>query len=449
MSRFVRGWVGAVVLLSIATHGAHAAVLTVDDAVRSALKHSSLALDAEAGVIGAKGSLWSAYSGVLPRVSGSISRFQNETKGAEQSGTAVFLGEEFVYTQKSDDENHGTSPGLSASWSILNFSSLANLSSARSGLRAARLSRTSSRNDAVLDVKQRFYGVVKAIHLAEVSSGALKLSRDDERRVRALFEVGSVSRSDVLKAQVRTAQSQLDSLTRHHQVKVQRIALANSMGVRESEIAELDTTLAVDEIAYDETALVEEATRNRPDLLAAEAQLRSAQAALNSARFRRLPYLSASGNLDLNSSSRRTTTQEGSGPRSSNSSTDRALQASLSLNWDLFDGFLTDGSIATARAALIRARDARDQLRRNLESDVSQSLLSYHEALERANVSRRALESATENLTQQKYNVGSSTILELIDAQVQLQTAQSDVISAQADIRLAEAEVERVRGRGE
>ena len=78
-----------------------------------------------------------------------------------------------------------------------------------------------------------------------------------------------------------------------------------------------------------------------------------------------------------------------------------------------------------------------------------QAVLGYQEAVER-DVARRALESAAENLnlTQQKYNVGSATILELIDAEVQLQRARSDVVSALAAIRVAEAQIERVRGRG-
>ena len=50
------------------------------------------------------------------------------------------------------------------------------------------------------------------------------------------------------------------------------------------------------------------------------------------------------------------------------------------------------------------------------------------------------------NLTQQKYNVGSATILDLIDAQVQLARARSDEVSAEAAIRVAEAVVDRVRG---
>lgn len=430
---------------------AGAALLTADDAVRAALKNNSQVIGAEADVLGAKGSMWSAYSGVLPNVSGSVTRFNNSTENAEQSGTTVFFGVEVPFTQSTSGETHGTTPGLSGSWNILNLSSLSNLSSARTGLRAAKSSRQAVRNDVVLSVKQKFYDVVKAVHLARVSDGALKLSRDDERRVRALFEVGSVSRSDLLKAQVRTSQSQLDSLTRHHQVIVQRVSLATAMGIAEAEMGEVDTTLSAQLLDYDEAALVAEASKNRPDLAAAETSVKSAQAGLNAARFRRLPYLVAQGSADLNSKSRTTSTRSGGNPVSTNSSTDRNLQGSLAVSWDLFDGFATDGQIAQSRARLLRAKDARDQLRRNLESEVHQTLLAYREAAERSNVSRAALESATENLklTQQKYNVGSATILELIDAQVQLQTAQSDVVSAMADIRVAEAQVERVRGRGE
>jgi outer membrane protein TolC len=50
-------------------------------------------------------------------------------------------------------------------------------------------------------------------------------------------------------------------------------------------------------------------------------------------------------------------------------------------------------------------------------------------------------------LNQQKYNVGSSTILELINAQVQLQQASSQRVTALAVIKIAEARIERVRGR--
>jgi outer membrane protein len=126
-------------------------------------------------------------------------------------------------------------------------------------------------------------------------------------------------------------------------------------------------------------------------------------------------------------------------------------RGSISLSMPIFDGFATDSRVAAARSQMITAKETHDALLRNLESEVRQSLLSYQEATEREALGRRAMASASENLNliQQKYNVGSATILDLIDAQVQLQRAASELVSALADIRVAEALVDRVRGKGE
>jgi outer membrane protein len=228
---------------------------------------------------------------------------------------------------------------------------------------------------------------------------------------------------------------------------------------------------------YEEAALIAEAGKHRPDLMAAEAELRAARAGLTSARFAWLPYVSIQGSADFNP--KRTFSQKSygtfplTGPQyvgpdghtitrdtlgfvtdpetSGRSSSDRTYQASLSLTWDIFTGLATDARIAGARARLFRAQDSYDASRRNLEAEVHQALLTYRQVLEGHQVSERALESASENLNliQQKYNVGSATILELVDARVNLERAQSDRVSALAAIRVAEAQIDRVRGRSE
>ena len=449
-----RVWLGGLCLMWAAS--ATAEPLTADRAVAMALQRNSQVINAEASVLDARGGLYSAYSGVLPRISGSLTRstfvVDNETGGRN-------IGGGLTASVTSDYESHGTTPSVGASWSVLNLSSLSNLSAARNGLKAAKLSRNATRSDVVLIARRQFYEVVKAVRLAEVADGAVKLSRDDERRVRALFEVGSVSRGDLLKAQVRTAQSQLDSLTAHQSVINQRIVLAGLLGVREAEMPEVDTLLTAEPQSYDESALVAEAAKGRPDLLAADAELISARAGRNAARLARLPYVSASAGVDLKTKSRATSTIQPPGQppfinpgiSSSTTETDRQTSAQISLNLDLFDGFAMDARSASANARLMRAQETRNALRRNLEGEVHQAFLAYNEAIQREQVARRALESATENLklTQEKYNVGSATILELIDAQVQLQRAQSDGVSALAAIRVAEAQLNRVRGRAE
>jgi len=431
--------------------GAAAEPLTAEQAVQMALQKNTQIVQAEAAVLDARGGLYGAYAGVLPSLRGSLSRFNSITRGRQDAGVEFIGGMPFFNRTSSGFEAHGTTPSVSGSWSVLDVSSWTGLSAARNTLKAANRSRQAARNDVALSARRQFYEVVKSVRLAQVATGALRLARDDERRVHALFEVGSVSRGDLLKAQVRTAQSELDSLTAQQVVLNQRIGLASLVGLPEAGLGEVDTVLTTEVQTFDEPALVSEAAKARPDILAAESDLISARASLNAARFARLPYVTASGQVLLGTESRSVSTVNGFVLPGFRTETDRSLSGSIAVNLNLFDGFATEARIASARARVMRAQEARDALRRNLESEVHQALIAHREAVERDRVARRAAESATENLklTQEKYNIGSATILELIDAQVQLQRVQSDGVSALAAIRVAEAQIQRVRGRAE
>ena len=451
-------------LLWAATAGAQtsstpppATILTADAAVQLALQNSAQAINAEADVLSARSGVYGAYSGVLPRVSASLSR---SGRWADNSrGSAVGDVGLVVPTIASDQESYSTTPAVTGSWSIFDLSAISGLSAAKSGLAAAQLSRSAARNDVVLATRRQFYEVVRAEHLSRVANAALRLARDDERRVRALFQVGSVSRSDVLSAQVRTAQSELDSLTARQLIINQRIALASQVGVREAEMPPIDTTLTASIQTWDAAALLAEAEKHRPDLAAADKELRAAELGLRSANFGRWPYVTLNGGLNYKPRSSSVVTlfpppdslgnPRPSFDQPSRSESDLNYFATVALNLDIFNGMQTESQIASARARLVRAEQARDALRRNLRSEIDQVLLAYGEAVERERVSRRAFESAGENvrLTQQKYNVGSATILELIDAQLSYSRSAAEVISALATIRVADAAVERVRGR--
>ena len=265
-----------------------------------------------------------------------------------------------------------------------------------------------------------------------------------------LFEVGSVSRSDLLKAEVQTAQSQLDSIAAVQTMLERRNALAGFIGVAEAGLGEVDTVLTAVPASYEEEAVLREAEANRPDLKAARAALGSARSAMLAARLRWLPYVTVAGSAVLDPfSDTKTFTAEGL-PLSAHSEYDRRLSGQVAVNWDLFDGLARSASNAAARAQLLRAEDAYEVLRRNLAGEVHQAAVTYEQALASERLANTAVASAAENmkLTQQKYNVGSATILDLIDAQVQLQRAESQLVSALAGIRVAEARLDQVRGRG-
>jgi outer membrane protein TolC len=439
-------------------------VLTADQAVKMALERNSQIVIANAGVLSARAGLYGAYAGVLPRLSAELGRSGSRTDKA--SGSSQF-GSVVTPSITQDRASYLTSPQLTASWPVFNLSSLAGLSSARAGLRASQLTRRATRADVALGTRQQFYQVVQAVKLIGVTTNALQLARDSERRVRALFEVGSVSRTDILQAQVQTAQSQLDSIAAEQALLAQRVQLATLIGVEEAKMGEVDTVLTFTSREYDERALLGEAERSRPDLQATAARVRSAKAALNSARLARLPFVSLSGSATYGPKGQFKSKSYGTFPvedadgniigfvtdpvTGGRNKADRQLSGQVAISWDLFDGLATDSRIASARAALIQAQDAYDVLNRNLAGEVHEAVLTYQQALGIESVAQAAVASASESvkLTQQKYNVGSATILELITAQVALQRAQSQLVNALAGIRVAEARIDRVRGHGE
>jgi outer membrane protein len=432
--------------------GAAGKGMTAEDAVKIALQKSGDIVRADANVLNARSGLWGAYSGVLPSVSASARRngsFTNESRGTDAFGSLLFP------SRTTDQEAYSGSYGLSGQWSVLNPSGIVGLSSARAGMKAADLGHKSARADVRLATKRQFYSTVKAMWLAVVQARALKLARDDERRVRALFEVGSVSKSDLLKAQVRTASAQLDSTLADHDVITQRLLLASQLGIPQEQLGEVDSTLSNVHETMDASGVLEEARKNRPDIQAAEAAFKAGELALRSAHWARLPSVVLQGSWTPQSVTSSHFNVDFVSPidslQDASSKTKGDYRGSIAVSMPIFDGFLTDSRVAAARSQMIDAKETRDALLRNLESEVRQSLLSYQEATEREALARRAMESASENmnLVQQKYNVGSATILDLIDAQLQLQRSASELVSALADIRVAEALVDRVRGQGE
>jgi outer membrane protein TolC len=413
--------------------------LTADQAVQIALKTSPQIVNAKADVVSARGNVYSALSTVSPSLSAGFTRSADVARSEE----GIILG------AKGDRDIYQSRPDVTGNWNIFSMSGFSDVSSARNGLRAAEHLHASARNDVALDARRQFYQVVQAIQLSRVNTEALRLSRDNERRVRALFEVGSVSKSDVLKAQVQTAQSTLDSLLAVNQITVQRNVLAALIGIPEASLGEIDTTLQDTQQAYDEAQILAEAEKNRPDIRAAEESVKSANAGVNAARFLRIPFVSLSGQAIINSKFSSTTDPALASDGSFK--TDREYIGAVALNWNFFDGFVTESRMAAANSGRARARENLAALKRNLAGEVRQALQSYREVIEGVDVARRAVDSAQENLKliQQKYNVGSATILDLIDAQVQLQRAASQLVTARSAVWVGQASIDRVRGKAQ
>jgi len=87
--------------------------------------------------------------------------------------------------------------------------------------------------------------------------------------------------------------------------------------------------------------------------------------------------------------------------------------------------------------------------RNYISRDIKTAYLDTRQLGEQKQVSQENVEAAEEDLkiTQEKYNLGAATILDLLDAQVSLKQAQVSLIQADLDLNKAIAQLERAMGK--
>lgn len=403
--------------------------LTVAQAVNLALERNKDLLASAENVEAASGFKKQALQLYLPRISAGAS-FTHDFNAGGRIDPNTFLPVQ--------GDNYGVQYVLRQN--ILDIASLKTINAAGKDLAASKLNYSFSRADLVLLTRQQYYGLLAAQELETVSDSALALSNRELQRTQSLFELGMVAKSDVLKAQVRVSQSQLDVIRDRGNVVDARARLANTLGQQPSDDLRASDPLTEAAVNVDSTAIIADAIANRADLQAALKSWEAEKSRSGAAKSWFLPTVGgqvtyANGN--------------GGGLQPFAGFVEGNRTAAVGLNFPLFDGVV--GNKGEAQAAEARAEQARyayERLRLDIGVELRGAINTARQANEGLEVAKRGLESAEEDLklSQEKYNVGSGTILELLDAQVNLQRSRQQYVVALTAARIAEAQIERARG---
>jgi len=122
---------------------------------------------------------------------------------------------------------------------------------------------------------------------------------------------------------------------------------------------------------------------------------------------------------------------------------------SFSLNFPLFNNLNREVNVARAivaeDVAEVQARDAKLLARQTLV----QSLGQMRTAQEQVAIQTQSVAAATEDLRvqQRRYELGATTLLDLLTSQTQLDNARIALIRARYDYRVAKAQLEALIGR--
>lgn len=166
--------------------------------------------------------------------------------------------------------------------------------------------------------------------------------------------------------------------------------------------------------------LIVKAYGSRPDLLAAEAEVKSTQASLTAAKLQKFPIIT--GEFELG----RKYFQHGVNDHYD-------FTAQVNLTFPLFQGFFIENSIKKARATLEEAEASLDQVKLDIIQQVSNYRSDVSYAKESMEYAKAYLESAEEDfkVNLKKYRVGTGTIVNLINAQTAVADARAQLAAAQ------------------
>jgi len=405
--------------------------ITLSEAIVMAQRNAPAAVQARGTISTSEAAVKQSYAAFLPSFSVSANRNRQSGDRFDTQGNLVpFTGQPTNY-----------STGLSSSLQLFDAGRrFFDLKRSKAEVNAAEAGETSSRFQIALQVKQQYYNILAARESQDAAQAQIQQSEQQLRAASLRLRAGAATVSDSLRSVVQLGNARLSLLTARNNLQLANATLTRLVASPRPVTATVSDTID-QRIAIPSVAELEPLIQNAPSIQQADAQLSAAHATLRSAKTAFLPTV----NMNFNRSG------SGLDPRFGLGDERYAYNQSLSfsLNFPLFNNLNREVNVARAIVAEDVAeaslRDARFLARQTLVQSLGQMRI----AREQVDIQTVSVAAAQEDLRvqQRRYELGATTLLDLLTSQTQLDNARTNLIRARYDYRVAKAQLEALIGR--
>jgi outer membrane protein len=386
----------------------------------------SMALEHHPGLLGAAGNLKAstsrvqeAKSGYYPQVSASSSYAR--THPADTSDKKGTTGSLYLNS-------------VDVSQNIFDFGRTSTQVKVESlGAEASRDDLQDTARQVVFDVKLAYYSILQARLGMDTYAEAVRILQLHLDQARNFYRVGIKSKIDVTNAEVNLGQARLNLLNTQNRLVIARISLKNAMGMPDAPAFEVRDEPGYREYPADLGSALQKAYEERPDLLSAQARKDAAKRSVDLEGKGYYPTLS--GNAGYGLSGRDYPLDEG-------------WSVGASLNFPLFNGFLTRSRVEEARGNLQAAEANVMLVRQSIRFDVEQAYYNLQNIREKIQLADLTLRQARENreLAMGRYSTGVGSSIEVADAVMTEVDARTTYNITLFEYRVAVASLEKATG---
>lgn len=416
------------VLLAQATETARP--IPLDEAVRLARRNAPAAVQARNTVRQNAATVRTNYAQYLPSV--------NVSAGAgRQGGETFFQGNLVPYSGNPWSYSRGLNSNLELFDGGRRWY---NLRAAQANVDAASAGEVSQSFTIALNVKQQYYAVLAARESEAAARKQLEQAQQQFRAASARVAAGAATRSDSLRSAIQVGNARLAVLTAENSLRTANAALSRLVGSTEILTAVASDTSEIATVTLDEASLLKMAEEG-PGVEQASMQYFAAKQGVRASKTPYLPTLSMSFGVTYNATSQKF---EATGNRFGNQYNTR-----FNVSYPLFNNLSREENVVRARVAEDNAEANLRDTKLNQRQQLVQFLGAFRTAEQRAAIQLASVIAGEEDLRvqQERYNLGASTLLDLLTSQTTLDQARAALIQARFDARTAKAQIESLIGR--
>lgn len=405
--------------------------ITLTEAIRLAQQNAVTTVQARGNLRTSSAAVKQSYAAFLPSFSVSArTQRQSGDRFDTQGNLVPFTG---------NPTNYSTS--LTSSLELFDGGRrFFDIKAARAEVNAADAGEIAARYNVALQVKQQYYNILAARESQSAAQAQIQQADQQLRASSLRLRAGAATVSDSLRSAVALGNARLAFLTAENNLRIANETLTRLVASSTTVTATATDTIDQQVVIPSMTEL-EQLVNRAPAIQQADAQLAAAHASVRSAKTAFLPSVS----MNFNRGGSGLDPQFGIGDK--RYAYNQSL--SFSLNFPLFNNLNREVTVARAAVAedvaSVQARDARLLAKQTLVQSVAQ----MKTAQEQVAIQVQTVAAATEDLRvqQRRYELGATTLLDLLTSQTQLDNARTALIRARYDYRVAKAQLEALIGR--
>ena len=404
--------------------GQTAQKITFEDAIGLALKQNVTVRQAQNSAALNTAAVQQQKMAFLPSLSLNVS-------GANDVGSNFNSGVGAVTTSNTQS----LSTGVSSSVTLFDgMKNVANLRSAQSDEQASEQDLTRAKQTAIFTVASNFLSLVTQQQQLAVQQQNLGAEEALENQISQFVKAGSRPVSDLYQQQASAASARAAVVTAQNNVELAKVDLIQTLqldprGTYDFQAPTIPDTGATS-AHFDLDSLLDRAFAQRPDLGANASRVEAAQQDVKAASASRWPTISLTGGYNSGVSS----AADASFLDQLNQRRGGSIGVGISI--PIFDRGATQAATERAQIQADNAKLALATQRQQVALEVRRAYLDYEAAkqqLAAADAQQKAATLAVAT-TQQRYQVGAATLVELTQARATQVQAQSAFINARNNL---------------